>query len=131
MRSILNSYFKTNSLMLCTSTNNKIDCFEIIPFDFSQSLMLFFLFFIWSWIGNFFGSRADSDRIIVSVLRQEFQKISCSADLFHQFPPLTLTENPHLFQFEELFLPPRNFWKSSLAVQQNGRRSGDSSSTAL
>ena len=73
----------------------------------------------------------DRIRIVVSVLRQVFQKFSCSADLFHQFPPLTLTENPHLFQFEELFLPPRNFWKSSLAVQQNGRRSGDSSSTAL
>ena len=100
MRSILNSYFKTNSLMLCTSTNNKIDCFEIIPFDFSQSLMLFFLFFIWSWIGNFFRIGLSSQ-----CWDKNFKK---SAVDFLDFPPLT--ENPHLFQFEELFLTPRDWF---------------------
>ena len=79
MRSILNSYFKTNSLMLCTSTNNKIDCFEIIPFRFitssssgSEDLILV----TGLWVFSF-----DLDRIAVSVLRL-FQIISC---WFHSF----------------------------------------------
>ena len=105
MRSILNSYFKTNSLMLCTSTNNKIDCFEIIP------TFRGFIFFLNHRCFNLYLLISGSEILFGSDRRLSAETISKNQLLildFLDFSPLT--ENPHLFRFEELFLPPRDWF---------------------